>query len=208
MFFIEKHMYRFLLASIIALCAGCAHNGQNAGSQKIPAPRTFLDSIAAQMAFHFSQIRHNTIIGVGYFEYASDDSTRRNLSFSGDTIFYPKSAHPLAILNYSDTLGVCSKKLLLVYDKRTLKNTAYQLVEADWDIDYSTDDTQMSYKILNDSLFYVDEVYTERKGRKGLKTNKQTTTRQYFKIDNGGKIKTDRKKVVTVKLVDKTEDDK
>jgi hypothetical protein len=206
-----------LLSVIAVVCFGCgsgdkktsattntATNTENVAKRKLPA--TFFDSVMAKMYLNFGQIKKHTLIDASYFEHASKDSTKNHmLSFEGDTIYYPASKHPLVILHYSDTLGVGSQRLLLVFDRQTLRNTDYHLVETDSDIDYSTDDIQHQFKVISNTSFYVDEIYTLRRNREHEKTDKQTTTRQYFRINGQGKINALPEKVISVKMVAKDE---
>ena len=141
-----------------------------------PPYSTFFDSVFNQVDLSFTQVRHRTLINGTYFTSRS--------TFTGDIIYYRNSNYPIVILKYNDGL-VCTKKILLVYDKKLMKNTAALLVETDCDEDYSTDFSRLYYKVFNKNLFYIREVMHIR--NKGEKT-KVTFTDKFYKINNLGKI--------------------
>ncbi|MBS1521727.1 MAG: hypothetical protein JST50_12070 [Bacteroidetes bacterium] len=151
-----------------------------------PHYSTFLDSIFNQANLSFAQIKHHTLIDNVYFTTKS--------TFTGDTIYYRNSNYPIVILKYNDGL-VCSKKILLVYDKKTMKNTAELLVETDCDEDYSTDFSRLSYKIFNNNQFYTREV---RHIRNNGKKTKIAFNDRFYHINNSGKIESLNKKPVNL----------
>jgi len=147
----------------------------NKGKSKVTANSGFLDSVASQSDLSFAQVKKHTSIDTIYYQ--------KNSTFAGDTVYYRDSAHPLVVLLHDDHL-VCLKKLLLVFGDGE-KCTDNLLIETDCDIDYSTDSSELSYKILSDTSFITTETLTER--NEGQK-DKITVTEQFYKISDKGKI--------------------
>src|SRR3569833_79840 len=130
----------YLACILISSCTNSKQQGIRSG---------LLDSISAKADISFSQIKWHTLIDDSYFTSKS--------TFSGDTLYYPNSDNPIAVISYNDNL-VCTKKILLIYDKMTLKNTAWLLIASDCDEDYSTDYSRLSYKIFNNKQLFTREV--------------------------------------------------
>jgi hypothetical protein len=140
---------------LVMLSGSACHSNQKAHAKH---KRTFFDSVAEQMDLSFNQVRRHAKIENGYFTPKS--------TFSGDTIFYPHSGFPLVIIRNNDGL-VCSYKLLLVYNRGAKENTACKLVETDCDEDYSSDYSQLSFKVFNSKQFFTREVdYIRDPGKK------------------------------------------
>ena len=149
---------------------------------------TFFDSVYNQADLSFTQVKHHTLIDNTYFTSKS--------TFTGDTIYYRNSDYPMIILKYDDHL-VCSKKILLVYNKRTLKNTDWLLVATGCDEDYSTDFSRLSYMVFNNKQFYTREVKHLR--NEGKKT-KVTFADKFYQINSLGKIDSLSKKPIGITL--------
>jgi hypothetical protein len=150
-----------------------------AGSQASPIkksharPKDFLDSVQAKMELPFDQIK----------EYTNIDTInyKLHLDFSGDTVWFRNSKHPLAIVRYSDRN--IDKKLLLVFN-RGGKCTASLMVAMDGDVD-SFDSVIRNYKITDDVFFSTTETWTYRGGSKD---DKITVTKQFYQINKKGRI--------------------
>jgi len=141
---------------------------KNRGHQK-----DFLDSVQAKMDLPFDQIKEYTNIDtVNYKEH---------VDFSGDTIWFRSSKHPLAIVRYSDRS--INKKLLLVFNQRG-KCTATLMVGMNGDVD-SFDSVIRNYKIIDNSNFSTTETWTYRGDSKN---DKVTVTTQFYWINKKGSI--------------------
>ena len=104
--------------------------------------------------------------------------------FTGDTIYYPNADYRLVILGANDH-SVSSHKYLLVYKRDEIKNTAMLLVETVDDEDYSSNFSQLSFKIFNNYQFYTRDIeYIRDKGKK----TKVTVTDQFYQINKNGGI--------------------
>jgi hypothetical protein len=136
-------------------------------------PQDFLDSVQAKMGLPFDQIKQYTNIDTANYKAQAD--------FLGDTVWFPRSKHPLAIVRYSDR-GI-DKKLLLVFNKNG-KCTASLMVAMVGDVD-SFDSIVLNYKISGDNSFSTTETWTYHGGSKD---DKITTTRQFYEINKKGRI--------------------
>jgi len=159
---------------MIGLCCSCNYTGNNKRQPPTPSSK-FLDSVLAKADISLSFIKNHTLIR----EYFTEKS-----KFTGDTVYFRDSDHPVVIMEYSDGM-VCSKKFLLVYQRNTLKNTACKLVETDCDEDDASNYNRISFGIFNHTYFYTRDVWYIRD--EGAKT-KVTVDDQFYHFGKNGKI--------------------
>lgn len=141
---------------------------KNHGPQK-----DFPDSVLAKMDLPFDQIK----------QYTNLDTLNYNehVEFSGDTVWFYSSKHPLAIVSYRDSH--INKKLLLVFNQNG-KCTASLMVGMDGDVD-NFDSVARNYKIADDNNFSTTETWTYRGG---ARDDKITITKQFYWINKKGSI--------------------
>jgi len=163
--------FKISLFVMLLFYCSCTHKGRNTST----ANSGFLDSIASKSNLSFAQIKTHTSIGDIYY--------KKNSTFAGDTVYYPNSKHPLAVLLHDDHL-VCLKKILLVFGHDEKCNDKL-LIETGCEVDHSTDSSQLSYKISSDTSFSTTETLTER--NRGEK-DKITVTEQFYEVNKKGKI--------------------
>ncbi|MGZ3944224.1 MAG: hypothetical protein ACXVJB_04735 [Mucilaginibacter sp.] len=148
-------------------------NSPSATKKNNGKPKDFLDSVLAKTDLPFDQIKQYTNIDtVNYKEH---------IDFSGDTIWFRSSKHPLAVVSYRD--GHIDKKLLLVFNK-TGKCTASLMVGMNGDVD-SFDSVVRNYKVIDNSNFSTTETWTYRGDSKN---DKVTVTTQFYWINKKGNI--------------------
>jgi len=75
---------------------------------------------------------------------------------------------------------------LLVFDRTTLKNTAYKKVEESCDSDGDKGYMELDFAMINDSLFYTKDVYTRKFDDKPDLDS--IVAKHYYKINKDGKI--------------------
>ncbi len=136
-------------------------------------PKDFLDSVFVKKRLSFDQIKEHTNIDTIY--------DKENIRFVGDTVWYRKGKHPLAIVRYRDSL--IDRKLLLVFNRRG-KCTASLIVGMDGDVD-SFDSVRLNYRISDNNNFSTTETWTYCGG---IRDDKITTTKQFYWIDKKGHI--------------------
>lgn len=132
-----------------------------------------LDSILVKMDLSFDQIKQYTNIDTINY--------RGHVRFSGDTVWFRSSSHPLAIVNYSD--GHIDKKFLLVFNQSG-KCTASLMVGMNGNVD-GFDSIVLNYKIADDNSFSTTETWTYTGGSQD---DKVTITKQFYVINKKGSI--------------------
>jgi hypothetical protein len=118
---------------------------------------TFFDSVASQFAISIDQIRKHTMIDSIYWT-----GVYQGGHFFGDSIYFREQKHPLLVLHYSDAL-VCTDLFLLVFDSSGMHNSDYRIIEMNCDADESSDHSDLSYQILNDSTIMLERTSYEKK---------------------------------------------
>ncbi|HZX57091.1 MAG TPA: hypothetical protein VFE54_00130 [Mucilaginibacter sp.] len=136
-------------------------------------PEDFLDSVFVKMGLSFDQIKEHTNIDSTYY--------KEHVKFTGDTVWYRNSKHPLAIVRCADSN--LNKKLLLVFNRRG-KCTASLIVGMNGDVD-GLDSVILNYKIIDDYSFTTTETWTYRGGKTD---DKITVTKQFYWINKKGNI--------------------
>jgi hypothetical protein len=171
---IKVKLFTRIIAAFMVIVAGISCKGDHKRHHR--SKKTFFDSIAAQMPLSFGQVHQHAKIDSAYFTAKSE--------FTGDTIYYPTADFVLAIIR-NDDHSVCSYKFLAVYNTRTKENTACQLVETGCDEDYSTDFTQLSFKIFNKKQFFTRLITYVRNPDKKTKVEVKDS---FFQIDANGQV--------------------
>jgi hypothetical protein len=163
---------------IITTCFSCNNGQKKQGNnliEKSGRDSTFFDSVAAQSELSYAQIKRHVTANRDFSD---------KLYFTGDTIYYPNADYRLVILGTSDH-SVSSHKYLLVYKRDTAKNSSMLLIGTADDEDYSTDYSQLSFKIFNETQFFTREiVYIRDKGKK----TKVTVTDKFYQVNKNGGI--------------------
>jgi hypothetical protein len=160
---------------ILLLILGCKTGNEKNGSDKDSSHRivdtgfslphhdtaehkmTFFDSVASQFAISIDQIKNYTMIDSIYWT-----GVYQGGHFFGDSIYFREQKHPLLVLNYSDAL-VCTDLFLLVFDSSGMHNSDYRIIEMNCDADESSDHSDLSYQILNDSTIMLERTSYEKK---------------------------------------------
>ncbi|MFI5161445.1 MAG: hypothetical protein ACHQHN_09215 [Sphingobacteriales bacterium] len=173
---------RTLISGIILLML-CTCNYPGTQSQKDnPAPvdavnkvpmKDFLDSVLMKTYLSFDQVKDYTNIDSTYY--------KEHVKFTGDTVWYRKGKHPLAIIRFR--VGRINKKLLLVFNQRG-KCTASLIVGMDGDVD-SFDSVVLNYKISDNNSFSTTETWTYCPESSN---DKITITKQFYQINKKGNI--------------------
>jgi hypothetical protein len=138
---------------------------------------SFLDSLNGDTGLTAQQLKKHTILPADYYYKTSH--------FEGDTVYYPGSKYPVAIIT-CDYSGVCEYAYLLVFDGATSKNTAFKKVKETCDSDGDTGYMELEFAMINDSVFYTKDIYTRKFDDKPDLDS--IVARHYYKINKNGKI--------------------
>ena len=136
-----------------------------------------MDSIAVDSPLTVKQLKLHTILPKDYYQNTSH--------YEGDTVYYPASKYPVAVIT-SDYHGVCEYSYLLVFDGKTLKNTDFKRVKTSCDSDGDEPYMELDFAVINDSVFYTKDVYTRRFEDKDDVDS--IVAKHFFKIDQDGRI--------------------
>jgi hypothetical protein len=138
---------------------------------------SFLDSLNGDTGLTEQQLKKHTILPADYYHNTSH--------FEGDTVYYPSSKYPVAIVT-CDYSGVCEYAYLLVFNGSTLKNTAFKKVKETCDSDGDKGYMELDFAMINDSLFYTKDIYTRKFDDKPDLDS--IVAKHYYKINKQGEI--------------------
>ena len=137
----------------------------------------FLDSLLIGSDLSIAQIERHTMLDKSNFV--------PNATFTIDTVYDADLKHTIAIIMYNDKL-VCLNYYLFVFDKNDLKNKDFKLVRTGCDAEEGVSSSSLDFSIVNNSLFYTKDIYTERS--EGKDDSVIVKRKHYYKINKSGKI--------------------
>lgn len=142
----------------------------------IPKKKSFLDSVLAGSDFTWGQMRSHTLLDEKYFI--------RNSIFTGDTVYFRDSERPIVIIRCDDR-QVCLYYYMFIFTRNGFKNTDFKMVKTGCDEEQDVSSWSLDYTIVNDSIFYLKKIYTERAEGK---EDKIKVVKHLYKININGKI--------------------
>ena len=164
-----------LLTLLLSSCLWLAACRQKAPHKQL----TFMDSLAADSSLTAQQLKKHTILPANYYYNTSH--------YESDTVFNIGLEYRAAVLT-CDYRGVCEYAYLLVFDRSTLKNTAFKKVKETCDSDGDQGYMELDFAMINDSVFYTKDVYTRKFDDKPDLDS--IVAKHYFKIKRDGNIDT------------------